>query len=109
MSVDVRPLDDDAEVVNLANGNFATLWSALGLDPTPDGQLDAHELLRRLDDLEVRPELAVRAESSLRDRNGRVLGVNCGLDESYVRTRVQALRRVARRAVSQGSHRVEWS
>jgi hypothetical protein len=80
--------------LQMANGNFSTVMSALGLCASSDdglcGALDARVVLAALDRLN--PQLAVRAER----KNKNV--IHCGIDQEYVERRVALLREIATEA-----------
>ena len=84
--------------VNMANGNFATLMSALGLSSGNDngcGAIDARTLLEALN--RFRPELAVRATTEETGPGGAQM-VNCGIGLDYIIRRTEKLREIAMEA-----------
>lgn len=88
--------------LNMANGNFSTLMSALGVKLSNDlcGSADARLLLAALD--RFNPELGVRAERV--DRHM----VHCGIDLDYVMRRTTKLREIAMEAARR-EERIVWS
>jgi hypothetical protein len=77
-------------VLNLANANFRTLWSALGIDPNEEeltGSIDARNLLKAL--ARFAPERAVRATRSTSS------AVYCGLSWPAVEMRISAISEIA--------------
>lgn len=63
--------------MNLANGSFTTLWSALGMDADWCGEIDARVLLHRLRTTD--PSLAERADEIQR-QEGSATFISFGID-----------------------------
>jgi hypothetical protein len=81
--------------LNIANGNFCTLWNALGLDSEPCGEIPAGEVLLALESLEH--ELLERSETVQRGRRGcRV--IDCGIGPQQAQRYIAALTAIAREA-----------
>jgi hypothetical protein len=84
--------------VNMANGNFVTLMSALGINPGNEngcGAIDGRTLLDAIN--RFRPELAVRSTTEEHTEGG-ALFINCGIDSDYVTRRITKLREIATEA-----------
>lgn len=82
--------------LNLANGNFSTLWAALGFD-APDccGSVAAHDVLLALDALDE--HLLVRADQRGYGTNGAAW-IYCGIRPEQAQRYLSELRAIAREA-----------
>lgn len=81
--------------LNLANGNFSTLWNSLGLDVEPFGEIDGRTLARAVETLD--PSLAVRSPS-VEYRNERPFVYGGGIDREQVNRYIGSLLAIAREA-----------
>ena len=87
--------------MNLANGNFRTFWSSLGLDTGEylGGGIHPQEVLNALNSYD--PALGIRAEQRSTGAGGcRV--INCGVDLDRVNDYVTGLREIAEEALRRG-------
>lgn len=81
--------------LNLANGNFSTLWNSLGLDVEPFGEIDGRTLANAVETLD--PSLAVRSPS-VEYRNERPFVYGGGIDHEQVNRYIGSLLAIAREA-----------
>lgn len=84
MSISIFPETKTDEYLNLANGNFSTLWNSLGLDALPTGDIPPGELLNAINQTDAL--LLVRVPDL--PNNGREYspGINLDMAEAYLRT-----------------------
>lgn len=91
--------------LNMANGNFSTLWNSLGLDVEWCGQIDGRTLAKLVESLDK--SLAVRSPS-VEYRNERPKVCGGGIDLSQVDRYVSTLLAIAREA-ERREELVVWS
>jgi hypothetical protein len=92
--------------MNMANGNFSTLMSALGIDLGGEycGAFDARILLAALD--RFIPTLAIRGASEERTDAGALI-IDCGTSLEYVIRRTNQMREIATEAAKR-EEKIVW-
>lgn len=90
--------------LNLANGNFSTLWNALALPlESPDdwcGEIDPREVLAAIDSVD--PQLIHRADVVEYNDDSEVRFWSCGIDAERANRYLATLRRIAAHAIKVG-------
>lgn len=81
MSIDVNI---GSQSINMANGNFASLWSMLDLPVESEGSVLAGDLTARI---MLTQAMGVQGRPQVREGNW----VNCGMDEDYISHRFQSM------------------
>lgn len=85
---------------NLANGNFSTLWNALGLTANYSGEINPRDLLIAVNSMN--PDLGVRAPK----KDGIIY--TCGLPRHLIESYLDSLRLICLRAIKMGE-KVCWA
>lgn len=91
--------------MNLANGNFNTLWSALGFTPSQGGSMDARQILRVLASMDT--ELLLRAEDTATGKKGCQVYYG-GICEEQAESYLSRLKEIAEEAAKR-EELVVWS
>lgn len=92
--------------LNLANGNFAALWSALGLEVECCGTIDAHELAGRLNNLK-RNLRGLTSQGDVDAEEGRCTVINVGRSMDQVTRYYWELRKIVTAALERNEE-ITW-
>ena len=94
-----------SEDLNIANGNWDTLASALGIDEKEGGSMSTAEFARRLYELDT--DLVCRVEHS-EYKDGSLRYRQAGVDREQVERYIERLRSIVFIGVARGSD-VQWA
>jgi len=102
MSITIRASNDFSatQELNVATGNFATLWASLGFEPDESGQIDAVMVQNALDRLNI--NLMIRETRE----HGNI--ISCGIRPEQAERYVRCMRCIVNESL-QTTGKVYWS
>lgn len=91
---------------NISNGNFCTIWNALGLQWDHCGEVDGQVLLDAV--LKTGPEFLVRCLRTEGGNNGGCMIIHVGIDYERALRYLKTLKEIATEAINRGNKKVYW-
>lgn len=91
--------------MNISNGNFSTLWAALGLEHDYCGEICPNEIIKALRIFDE--NLLLRANYVSSNNEGDMNFISFGIDKERALSYIQRLKDIAIHAISRGEN-ITW-